>query len=117
MVTAVHHAKHPAVRILVLATSLAWTATVQAQSTWYVDDNGPTQGGCTSWEDACPDLHAALGLADAGDQIRVAQGIYRPAGPNGDRAATFQLLKESKGVRKNLTSLDNLPDMLCRKAH
>ena len=45
-----------------------------------------------SWEDACPDLHAALGLADGGDEVRVARGTYTPAGPNGDRAATFQLL-------------------------
>ena len=94
MVTAIHHPKHPAVKILVLATSVAWTAAVQAQSTWYVDDDGLAQLGCTSWEDACSDLQTALGLANSADEIRVAQGTYRPAGPNGDRAATFQLLNE-----------------------
>ncbi|MHC5112556.1 MAG: hypothetical protein ACYTHJ_22070, partial [Planctomycetota bacterium] len=73
---------------------LSSTAAVQAQNTWYVDDNGPAEGGCTSWEDACTDLQDALTLANAGDDIRVAQGVYRPAGPNGNRAATFQLENE-----------------------
>ena len=94
MVTANHRPKHSGVKTLVLGASLTWTAAVQAQSTWYVDDDGPAQGGCTSWEDACSDLQTALGLANSGDKIRVAQGTYRPAGPNGDRAATFQLLNE-----------------------
>ncbi len=94
MVSAIHHPKHPGIKTLILGASLAWTAAVQAQDTWYVDDDGPAQGGCTSWEDACPDLQTALDLADAGDQIRVAQGTYRPTWPNGDRAATFQLLNE-----------------------
>ncbi len=92
MVTATHHPKHAAVNILVLAASLSWTATVQAQSTWFVDDDGPAQGGCTSWEDACPHLHTALGLVNSGDEIRVAQGTYWPAGPNGNRASTFELI-------------------------
>ncbi len=94
MVTASHRAQHHAIRILVLATSLSLAAAAQAQSTWYVDDDGPIHGGCTSWEDACPDLQTVLGLAAAGDDIRVAQGTYKPAGPDGDRATTFQLLDE-----------------------
>ncbi len=46
-------------------------------SVWYVEDDGDTENGCTSWEDACSDLQTALGLVNSGDEIRVAQGTYR----------------------------------------
>ena len=76
-----------------LATSLLLiAATAQARSTWYVDDDGPLLGGCTTWADACPDLQTALSAAQPGDEIRVARGFYTPTGPDGDRAATFQLI-------------------------
>lgn len=65
----------------------------QAQTTRYVDDDGSPANGCTSWEDACPDLQTALGLAvvDSGDEIRIAKGTYTPTGPGGSPAATFRL--------------------------
>ncbi|MBI4578304.1 MAG: right-handed parallel beta-helix repeat-containing protein [Planctomycetes bacterium] len=50
----------------------------------------------TSWADAFTDLQDALAVA-AGDlsvtEIWVAADTYRPAGPNGDRAVAFGLLK------------------------
>ena len=64
---------------------------------WYVDDDGAAGNGCTNWGDACPDLQTALGAADplGGDQIWVAAGTYAPAGPAGNRGATFQLIDDT----------------------
>ncbi|MFC2030028.1 choice-of-anchor Q domain-containing protein [Chloroflexota bacterium] len=47
-------------------------------------------GGCTSWADAC-ELQTALAGAEAGYDIWVAKGTYRPT-TGADRAATFQLV-------------------------
>ena len=74
------------------------TASASAQTGWYVDDGGDTENGCTSWEDACPELQTALGLASDGDQIWVAIGTYKPdynittGQHTGDREASFQLI-------------------------
>jgi len=59
----------------------------------YVDDS--TAGGAhdgTSWVDAFTDLHCALAIAQAGDEIRIAQGVYKPTGPGGPRDASFHLV-------------------------
>jgi len=58
----------------------------------YVDADATGDDNGTNWADAYSDLQDALSVAAAGDEIRVAQGIYAPAGPGGDRAATFRLL-------------------------
>jgi predicted outer membrane repeat protein len=47
------------------------------------------EGDCYSWDTAC-DLQDALALADAGDQVWVAAGIYKPT-TDTDRTATFLL--------------------------
>ncbi len=81
-----------------LAASLIAASAAQAQTVWYVNDDGDTGNGCTSWEDACPELQKALSLAEAGDQIWVATGTYKPdydvntGQHTGDREATFQLI-------------------------
>ena len=81
----------------VLCISL-FAGSAQAQPVWYVNDDGDTNNGCTSWEDACPELQKALSLAEAGDQIWVATGTYKPdydlkSGQHTeDRAASFQLI-------------------------
>lgn len=68
----------------------------QAVQVIYVDGDapGPTKDGF-SWADAFNDLQDALTVAPSGDEIRVAQGIYKPDQGNGitpgDRMATFQL--------------------------
>jgi hypothetical protein len=46
----------------------------------------------SSWVDAYSQLQSALAAASSGDEIRVAQGLYKPAEVSGNRAATFQLL-------------------------
>ncbi len=71
----------PKMMIASKALLLAWlmaASAAQAQTIWYVNDDGESEGGCTSWLDACPELQTALSLAGDGDQIWVAQGTYRP---------------------------------------
>jgi len=61
----------------------------------FVDDTASGNNNGMNWKDALTDLQEALTIARAFPQfkeIRVAQGVYRPAGPGGDREATFQLL-------------------------
>jgi len=66
-----------------------------AARTIYVDDDasGPHEG--SSWNTAHKHLQDALAGASAGDEIRVAQGLYRPdqGGGNtaGDHNATFRV--------------------------
>jgi len=61
----------------------------------YVDADAPGANIGTSWLHAYTDLQDALRDAaaypDIGE-IRVAQGTYTPAEPNGSRTATFQLI-------------------------
>ena len=58
----------------------------------YVDVNasGPTHDG-SSWCSAFTDLQDALDVAVATDEIRIADGIYRPDGGTGNRELSFQL--------------------------
>ncbi len=75
-----------------------FAASAQGQTVWYVDDDGDSEDGCTSWQDACPELQTALSLAGDGDQIWVAVGTYRPdydvktGQHTGDREASLQLI-------------------------
>jgi len=54
---------------------------------YYVKPNG--LGDCSSWEYAC-DLQAALGLTNAGDEVWVAAGTYKPT-KSTNRYASFSL--------------------------
>ena len=47
-------------------------------------------GDCSAWVEAC-DLQTALALAATGDEIWVAQGLYKPTSAPTDRLATFSL--------------------------
>jgi predicted outer membrane repeat protein len=62
----------------------------------YVDAGATGADNGISWEDAFIDLQDGLAVAaaavDVVDEVRVAQGVYMPAGPLGDRLATFQLI-------------------------
>jgi hypothetical protein len=66
--------------------------------TWYVDDDAPPGGDGSDWATAFKYLQDALANASSGDEIRVAQGTYKPdqdEGGNvtpGDRTATFRLI-------------------------
>ena len=62
----------------------------------YVDDDALGANNGSSWTDAHVHLQDALTRAQFGDEIRVAQGIYKPDRgegiERGDRGATFQLI-------------------------
>ncbi len=84
-------------------TIALWLATVTSAGgqTLYVDDDAPAGGDGRRWDTAFRYVQDALYLAGEDpsiDEIRVAQGVYRPdrgeAGPvtPGDRDATFRLL-------------------------
>jgi hypothetical protein len=81
--------------ILVFLVSISFSTA--AGKVIYVDDYGPPNGDGSSWPQAYRYLRDGLAAAQTGDEIRVAQGVYRPdedkSDPNGsdDRYATFQL--------------------------
>ena len=62
-------------------------------NTWYVKSSG-TSTSCDSWENACSDLQIAFDLATPGDQVWVAEGLYKPH--TTDRTATFLLESDVK---------------------
>ena len=68
------------IAFLLLALSLFLTPApaAHAAAIHYARSNGVTTGTCSTWATACT-LTYALTQAVAGDQLWVAQGIYRPA--------------------------------------
>ncbi|MBA7648146.1 hypothetical protein ES703_55928 [subsurface metagenome] len=61
----------------------------------YVDADANGNNDGRSWADAYVDLQEALALASyvsSVEEIRVAEGVYKPAGPGGSEGATFQLI-------------------------
>jgi len=85
--------------LVVLSTFLLAAATVaSAGRTIYVDAEVGAGGDGSSCATAFKYLQDALAVADANDEIRVAQGTYIPdrssvnPGGSGDRLATFQLI-------------------------
>jgi predicted outer membrane repeat protein len=80
------------VQIAVAMIGLVSAAHVVSAATIYVDDSAITgANNGTNWENAYIELHDGLNIAQRGDEVRVAQGLYRPVPPNGDRAISFQL--------------------------
>ena len=64
----------------------------QHSSVIYVKADATGANNGSSWADAFTDLQLALVGAVPGDEIWVTSGTYAPAGPKGDRIATFQLV-------------------------
>jgi hypothetical protein len=65
---------------------------------YYVDDDATGANDGSSWSDAFTYLQDALNVAAAGDEIRVAQGVYQPDrsisfrfGRSGERETAFDL--------------------------
>ena len=81
---------------LVVLPVTVWAIAAQGPSRiLYVDDNATAGGGGASWADPYKYLQDALDDAISGDEIRVAQGTYKPdqggGETPGDRDATFAL--------------------------
>jgi hypothetical protein len=68
---------------------------VSIENVLFVDIDATGANDGSSWADALTDLQAALdqsfGPGDT-EQVWVAEGTYRPVGPDGDRSASFQLV-------------------------
>jgi hypothetical protein len=62
-----------------------------AQTIWHVNSasTAPSPNGL-SWSSAFVDLHQALAAAQSGDEVWIAQGVYKPTSGN-DRFVTFNL--------------------------
>ena len=78
--------------ILIGLSGLAWGPTPSLAKIIYVDDDASADGDGVSWVTALTDLQQALSGAASGDEIRVAEGVYKPNGPNDNREASFQLI-------------------------
>ena len=59
--------------------------------TIYVDASATGADDGSSWADAYRELRDAMAVTAPGDRIYVAQGVYRPASPGGDRGRSFHL--------------------------
>lgn len=75
---------HP---IPVSALLLALASTGSLAGTIFVDDDAAPGGNGSSWSSAFNDLQLALGVAQDGDEVRVAAGTYRPSAT--DRGVSF----------------------------
>ncbi len=87
-------------KLYLLLIALAVSFSSNAQQTIYVNQNAPAAGNGTSWATALDSLHEALVLAQSGDEIWVAKGVYTPyldaqyQVPANPREATFALKKD-----------------------
>jgi Right handed beta helix region len=70
-------------RLLILIIGLALYAThLTAQTRYYVHATATGTNDGSSWANAFTDLQSALVLADAGDSVWVAEGLYKPTSSN-----------------------------------
>jgi hypothetical protein len=84
-----------ATTILLSVVAVCFSGIVQADII-YVDVDAAGANDGSSWTDAYNYLQDAIAAVITGDEIRIAQGIYKPdkgaAVTAGDRTATFQLI-------------------------
>jgi len=85
-----HRRTTPSIVLSVLLIAVA--STDRAQTTSYVDDDGPPGGDGTAWATGLNDLQDALAVAVNGDEIRMAQGEEKPDGGSFDRTVSLRLI-------------------------
>ncbi|MDX2282394.1 MAG: hypothetical protein NW218_22575, partial [Saprospiraceae bacterium] len=78
-------------RIYFLALFLVAFDVAQAQQIWHVNQQATGQSTGLNWQNAFTDLQQALSVAQYGDTIWVAQGIYKPTSDT-DPTKTFNLV-------------------------
>ena len=64
--------------VLAILICAVGAATSSGQVVWHVDDDAAPDGDGLTWESSFRFLQQALVAAGPGDEIRVAQGVYRP---------------------------------------
>ena len=91
--------------LLVLTARLSYSAVI------YVDCDAAAAGDGSSWTNAYIHLQDALNYAEEGDEVWVAEGIYRPDLGDGltpgDRTASFQL-KSGVALYGGFTGIESL---------
>ena len=78
---------------------------VNAQTTYYVKNDGVAGASATSWATASNDLQEVINTAAAGDKIFVAKGTYLPNRPANNLTAVDPLNRDNAFVIKNGVSL------------
>jgi photosystem II stability/assembly factor-like uncharacterized protein len=71
-----------------------WKGDLSVFNRLYVKADATGANTGRTWHDAFTDLQDALAIAQPGEEIWVAQGLYTPAAPGGDRNATFRVDKD-----------------------
>ena len=95
--------RNGAISFSVYFSVLVFSVTSSNASVWYADAESTSAAPTgTNWCDAYRNLQDALAAASFGDEVRVADGVYRPddgAGQTvGDRLATFVLKSGTVGT-------------------
>jgi hypothetical protein len=88
---------------------VTWLAPLGSASVIHVRAGATGANNGTSWVDAYPDLQIALWFSQPGDEIRVAQGIYKPTVPGGSQSVSF-VLRSGQTLRGGFAGVGADPD-------